>query len=202
MFADENSPLINFLSGEHEFLPHLYTANASYRHRLLNEIGSFNIHLITGEDVDMAWRLQLKTGCKLRFAPQAISYHHHRTTRGGLVRQYYQYGFGEIVLDTMYSCYPTYPRNLRFQIRRTLGQLMALPRYMLSAGLRQIRLATGRASRYEATWPLLCFLVESSNLRGKLAGLVATRFMRDIRPVFKMDTDKLIDRFYGGHRKP
>lgn len=202
MFSDDYTPLTNFLSGEHEFLPHLYTANASYRHRLLNEIGGFNIHLITGEDVDMAWRLQLQTGCELRSAPQAIIYHHHRSTWRGLARQYRQYGFGEIVLDTMYGCYPSYPRNLRFQIRRMLGQLTTLPRYMLSAGIRQIRLTTGRATRFEATWPLLCFLVESNNLRGKLAGLIATRFMRDIRPVFEMDADKLIDRFYGGLRRP
>jgi glycosyltransferase involved in cell wall biosynthesis len=198
MFSDEYSPLINYLSGEYEFLPHLYTANASYRHHLLNEIGGFNIHLITGEDVDMAWRLQLQTGCNLCYAPKAIVYHHHRATRRGLSRQYYQYGFGEILLDTMYSRYPKYPRNLRFQMRRMLSQLTALPRYALSAGLRQIHLATGQATRYEASWPLLCFLVESNNLRGKLAGLIVTRFMRDIRPVFKMDKDKLIKHFYGG----
>lgn len=202
MFSDDYAPLTNFISGDLEFLPHLYTANASYRHCLLREIGGFNDRLTTGEDVDLAWRLQLQTGCKLRYAPQAIIYHHHRTTWRGLARQYRQYGFGEIVLDTIYSHYPTYPRTLRFQMRRMLGQLTSLPHYMLSVGIRQIRLATGRATHYEATWPLLCLLIESNNLRGKLAGLVATHFMRDIRPVLEMDTNELINRFYGVHHKP
>ena len=117
-FSDEHSPLINFVSGEHEFLPHLYTPNASYRRHLLNEIGGFNSKLVTAEDVDAAWRLQLQTGCKLRYAPQAIIYHHHRTTLKGLARQYRHYGFGEILLDTMYGPYQSYPRHRGYQVRR------------------------------------------------------------------------------------
>lgn len=200
-FSDDYAPLTNFLSGDHEFLPHLYTANASYRHCLLSEIGGFNDHLITAEDVDLAWRLQLQTGCKLRYAPRAIIYHHHRTGWKGLARQYRQYGFGEIVLDTIYGHFPTYPRNLKFQMRRMLGQLFVLPRYMVSAGIRRIRLATGQGTQYEASWPLLCLLIESNNLRGKLAGLAATHFMRDIKPVLEMDAVKLINSFYGVYRK-
>jgi len=196
MFSDEYSPLINFAKGERVFLPDLYAANASYRRQLLKEIGGFNPRLVTADDVDAAWRLQLQTGRKLRYAPQAIIYHHHRATRKGLARQYRQYGFGEIVLDTMYGHCPTYPRNLRFQMRRMLDQLAALPRYALSAGLRQIRLATGRATRYEAAVPQLWFLIESNNLWGKLEALIATRFMIDAQPVLNMRAEVLVSRLF------
>jgi len=196
MFSDEYSPLTNFVKGEQVFLPDLYTANASYWRHLLNEIGGFNANLVTGEDVDAAWRLQLQTGRKLRYAPEAIIHHHHRSTLKGLARQYRQYGFGEIVLDTLYGHYPTYPRNLRFQAQRMLSQLAALPRYALSAGLRQFRLATGRTTRYEAAVPLLWLLIESNNLQGKLEGLIATRLMTDAQPALHTKAEVLISRLF------
>jgi glycosyltransferase involved in cell wall biosynthesis len=196
MFSDEHSPLVNFVSGENEFLPHLYTANASYRRDLLNEVSGFNPNLVTAEDVDLAWRLQLQTGAKLYYAPEAIVYHHHRSTRIGLARQYRQYGFGEILLDTMYSQYPGYPRSRSFQVRRILGQIAALARYALSVIFHQVRLATGQATPYEAAVPQLWFLIESNNIRGKFEGLVATRFMSDAQPVLSMEAAILIPRFF------
>jgi glycosyltransferase involved in cell wall biosynthesis len=198
MFSDEFMPLKNFASGEHEFLPHLYTANASYRRRLLDEIGGFNPRLVTGQDVDVAWRLQLLTGAALRYAPQAVIYHHHRETVAGLARQYRRYGFGEILLDTMYGRYPGYPRNLRFQTLRLLGQMAALPRYLASAVLRQLRRWAGRATSYEAVVPQLWFMIESNNIRGKLEGLAATRLMTDARPALGRDAGQMIARLYGG----
>ena len=196
MFSEAHSPLVNFISGENEFLPHLYTANASYRRSLLNKVGGFNPNLVTAEDVDLAWRLQLQTDVKLHFASEAIIYHHHRSTRTGLARQYRQYGFGEILLDTMYGEYPGYPRSRWYQVRRILSQIAVLPRYALSAMLRQVRLATGRVTHYEAAVPQLWFLIESSNIRGKLEGLIATRFMRDAQPALNMEAKVLITRFF------
>ncbi len=200
VFSDENPPLINFISGENEFLPHLCGAHASYRRSLLNQIGGFNDRMLTGEDIDVSWRIQLETGTRLQYAPKAIIYHHHRTTRAGLGRLYRHYGFGEILLDTMYGKYPGYPRSRSFQVRRILGQAAALPRYALSAILRQVRLATGRATPYQAAVPRLWFLIESSCIRGKLEGLVATRFMTDARPILDTDRADLIDRLYGSRK--
>jgi glycosyltransferase involved in cell wall biosynthesis len=196
VFSDEHSPLVNFVSGENEFLPHLYTANASYRRDLLNRISGFNAQLVTADDVDVSWRLQLETGTKLAYVPEAIIYHHHRATRAGLARQYRQYGFGEILLDTMYGKYPGYPRSRSFQVQRVLGQVAALPRYALSSVVRQVRLATGRATPYEAAVPRLWFWIESSNIRGKLEGLIETRFMTDAEPVLNMESEILIARLF------
>jgi glycosyltransferase involved in cell wall biosynthesis len=201
MFSEENAPLVNFISGEDEFLPHLYTANASYRRSLLSKVGGFNPNLVTGEDVDISWRVQLQTGAELHYVPQAIVHHHHRSTRIGLARQYRQYGFGEILLDTMHGNHAGYPRSRAYQIRRIIGQMAALSRYALSAIIRQARLATGRTTPYQAAVPQLWLLIEGSCVRGKLEALVATRFMTDARPALGMERATLIERFYGNSRE-
>jgi glycosyltransferase involved in cell wall biosynthesis len=197
LFSDKHSPLVNYISGEHEFFPHLYTANASYRHCLLRDIGGFNPRLLTAEDVDLAWRLQLEKKIKVCYVPEAIIYHRHRTTGTDLARLYRHYGLGEIMLDTLYGKYPGYPRDLRFQMRRISGQVTALPRYLLSIAIRQIRLMNGRATPYEALEPRLWFLIESNNIRGKIEGLWLTRLMTDVQPFLKEDTAKMITRLYG-----
>ena len=201
LFSDEHAPLVNYVSGDHEFLPHLAGANASFRRELLHQIGGFNVQMLTGEDVDISWRLQLETGKRLSYAPTAIIYHHHRTTRTGLARLYRHYGFGEIQLDTMYGKCPGYPRTRRFQLKRMLGQLAMLPRYLASAVIREIRYRLGRSPAYEAASPRLWFLIESSNLRGKCEAIVATRLMTDVGPILTMDRATLIDRLYGRGKK-
>ncbi|MBI3243379.1 MAG: glycosyltransferase [Chloroflexi bacterium] len=195
-FSEEHSPLVNFISGAGEFLPHLYTANASYRRPLLEAVGGFNACLITGEDVDLAWRLQLQNRVRLGFASQAIIYHQHRSTKAGLARQYRQYGFGEILLDTLYGKHSGYPRTRGFQLRRILSQMAALPRYAISVLLRQTRLMLKQINRYEATAPALWFLIESNNVRGKLDALFATRFMTDARPILQTEAAILITRYF------
>jgi glycosyltransferase involved in cell wall biosynthesis len=195
-FSEDRAPLINFVSGEHEFLPHLYTANASYRLDALKRVGGFNTDLVTGEDVDLAWRMQLQTGLKVCYAPEAIIYHHHRTTTAGLARQYRNYGFGEIVLDTMYGQYPNYPRNRLFQLRRIIQQIAALPRYVVSILVRQYRLKVGQIDTYQAKLPIFSLLIESSNILGKLEALIATRLMTDNRYLLQQDIEQYINRYY------
>lgn len=201
IFSEEYSPLVNFVSGEHEFLPHLYTANASYRRGLLAETGAFDPRLVTAEDVDLAWRLQLQTGARLCYSAQAIVYHRHRSTSVDLARQYRQYGFGEILLDTMYGKCPGYPRDRGHQGWRILSQLATLPRYAAAALLRHVRLIAGRTTPYQAAVPKLWLQIESSNILGKIEGLVATRLMTDARPALNMEAKALVKRYFSGHRE-
>lgn len=195
-FSAQHSPLVNYMSGEHEYLPHLYTANASYRRELVARVGGFNARMVTADDVDLSWRIQLQTGAKVGYAPGAIVRHQHRSTRLGLAKQYRQYGFGEILIDTMYRRHPGYPRGRRHQLCRLLSQVAALPRYAASAVLYRLRLAAGRITPDVAAIPGLCWLVESSNIRGKLMGLAATRFMGDARPALNLEPAALIARFF------
>ena len=170
LFSDQNSPWTTYLSGKHEFLPQLYTPNAAYRRSLLLAIKGFDERLLTGEDVEMSWRLQMETNTQFAYTLEAIVYHHHRSTRQGLSKQYRQYGFGEVLLDTLFGQCPGYPRSLKTQIHRLLGQIAVLPRYVASGMLRRVRLARGRIDTYEANVPWLWFLAESSNIRGKIEG--------------------------------
>jgi glycosyltransferase involved in cell wall biosynthesis len=202
-FSDRHSPLDNFISGKHEFLPHLYTANASYRRTLLQQIGGFNPRLMTAEDVDVAWRLQAETGSHLAYAPTATIHHHHRSTLTGLKRQYRHYGFGEILLDTMYGKWTGYPRGRLFQTLKITRQFMALGVYALSTIIRQGKYMFGKATPYEVMEPRLWFLIESSNILGKLEAIVTTRGMTDARRVMNLEVDKLIPRLYGeGNHAP
>jgi glycosyltransferase involved in cell wall biosynthesis len=195
-WGEDNQPFANFGSGIGEFLPHLHTCNASYRRELLQRVGGFDTRLVTADDTDVSWRLQLKTGCTLAYAPGAIIYHHHRATRRGLAKQYRQYGFAEILLDTMYRDQPCYPRTRGWQVKRMLGQLSVLPRYLASTVLRGIRMVRGKATPYQAAWPGLWLLVEGSNIRGKFEGLWATRFMTDEKAALGADSGRLVDRYF------
>jgi glycosyltransferase involved in cell wall biosynthesis len=195
-FSDEHSPLINFESGEGEFLPHLYTANASYRRALLEQAGTFNSRMATGEDVELSWRVQLKTRARLSYNEKAVIYHHHRSDLRKLAKQYRQYGFGEILLDTLFRQCPGYPRGLGFQVKRIWGQCRALPRYLLSIGIRYLRLRRGLLSPDEAMKPRFLLLIEANNILGKLEALLATRLMRTTRRVFGQDIETYIERFY------
>lgn len=195
-FCDECLPLVNYLSGPDEYLPHLFTANAAYRRELLVRLGGFDPGLFTGEDVDLSWRLQLNTEHTVRFAVRATIFHWHRASVAGLARQYRQYGFGEILLDTRYGDRPGYPRTRRFQLGRMLGQAQALPRYGLAALARRVRLALGRETPYGAAVPLLWLLIEVSNLRGKLEGLAATRLMTSVAGLLARDRSPFLRRYY------
>jgi glycosyltransferase involved in cell wall biosynthesis len=195
-FAETHAPLNSFAAGAEIFLPDLYTANASYRRSMLAAVGGFDPRLVTGDDVDLAWRVQLRAGARLVWAPDAVVQHHHRSTVRGLARQYRQYGFGEVLLDAMYRRTPDYTRTPGSQVKRMTGQAAALPRYVVSAIVRHARFAFGRESEYRRLEPLLCLVAETANLRGKVEALIATRFMRDAERALRIPADALVRRLF------
>lgn len=182
-FAEDVQPLRNFQRGEGEFLPYLFGANAAYRRELLLAVGGWSEALGTAEDVELAWRLQLRTGTRIHYRPAAVVFHHHRSTVGGLAQQYWVYGHGEVLLDSMFRAQPGYPRNPRFYRRRFAQQFAALPRYLASGVLRGLRRAFGRTGTYEAVAPWLLLVVESANLAGKIRALALSGGLRDPEPL-------------------
>lgn len=200
-FLDENPPLINWVSSDDQYLPHLLTANASYRTTLLRRVGGFNPYHLAADDVDLSWRMQLDLGVRLAYAPNAVIYHHHRATKLGLARMYRRTGFVEILIDTMFRDAPGYPRRRAHQVRRLIRQSVRLPIYVSAAGLRQIRLALGLIGPYEAEVPLLALLRESSNIRGKIEGLVATRFMADADTALQLEAGRMIGRLFSSRKE-
>lgn len=196
-FCQKRNTLNNYISGVHEYLPHLYTANAAYRRDVFERVGGFNANLLTAEDVDLSWRVQIAGGARIGYADRAVIYHHHRSTMKALTRQYRQYGFGEILVDTLYREAPGYPRTPGYQMRQIFRQVMALPRYLLSMGVRRVKRWMNRADAYAVAEPEINLQVEWSNIRGKILGLWATRGMRTVEHVFQLDPQQMIDQFYG-----
>ena len=196
-YSEINNPLVNFLSGEGEFLPHLYTANASYRREMFLKVSGFNEKLLTAEDVDLSWRLQLAQGGKLVYVEDALIFHHHRVNKAALARQYRQYGYGEILIDALYCKVPGYPRGLWYQCKRLISQTFALFRYAVSLIIRRFRYQRGMINEFESVKPGISFLLEWNNIQGKLKGLCDTRLMGNPQFSFSLNNDKQLDRFYG-----
>ena len=200
-FLAEHPPLINWVSNAGQFLPHLLTANASYRRALLARAGGFDPTYVAAADVGLSWRLQLEMGAKLVYVPQAVVYHHHRATRKGLARMYRRTGFIEVVLDARFRDAPGFTRRRAYHLRRLFSQCARLPLYVAAAGMRRLRLARRRITPYEAAVPILALLREGSNIVGKLEGLVATRFMTDGEHALHLEADRMIERLFSPRKE-
>jgi glycosyltransferase involved in cell wall biosynthesis len=83
------------LSGWH-FKPYAQTANAVYRKSVFDQIGLFDPATNSGGDAAIAWRMLDKTTYTIRFVPEAIVYHHHRTSVPDLYAQFRRYGGGKM----------------------------------------------------------------------------------------------------------
>jgi len=87
------------------FLPTVITANAFYRKAVFNEIGLFDENTISGEDLDLCWRMQLFTSYKVGYNPAALVFHKHRTTFRDIFKQHMVYGYGVVYLEKKYKNY-------------------------------------------------------------------------------------------------
>ncbi len=161
----------------------MITANVAYRREILSLLEGFRGNLATGADVDLGMRIQERTDCRVVYAPDAIVLHKHRTTLGGLYRQYHRYGQSEILIDTLHRHKPSYPRKPRQQLATMLKQLRALLVYAISFCFRLLRSTFVQWDAEYVLHPILLFVVESGNLLGKIRGIVQTRGFRRKRVV-------------------
>jgi GT2 family glycosyltransferase len=82
--------------GEAEHIP---GCNMAFRAETLRAIGGFDpTFRIAGDDVDVCWRLQ-ERGETIGFAPSAMVWHHRRPSLRGFLRQQFQYGKAEALLE-------------------------------------------------------------------------------------------------------
>jgi cellulose synthase/poly-beta-1,6-N-acetylglucosamine synthase-like glycosyltransferase len=77
--------------------PYIVTANAAYRMPILRELGGFDTQFQSGEDVDLAWRVQ-QSGYQIVTTCDAIVYHDARKNIKGYFRQYFSYAVGHTLL--------------------------------------------------------------------------------------------------------
>ncbi len=121
-------------------------AAAYYRRALLEELGGFDERLFMYlEDVDLAWRAQLR-GYRCRFVPRAVVYHKVSATGGGTLASYY------VGRNTLLVLAKDMPGPL---LRRHWRKIVRAQMRIAGEALRHWR---GAAAR--------------SRLRGQLAGLL------------------------------
>jgi len=97
-------------------LPFAQTANAAYRRTVFERVGLFDPTLVSGGDLDFAWRMQ-RAGWGLAFAPGAVVRHRHRRTFRGLVKLFAKNGHGAALLGERYPSYAAY-QSLRVPLCR------------------------------------------------------------------------------------
>jgi GT2 family glycosyltransferase len=73
------------------FLPAFATCNAGLRRAAWSAVGGFDEDLLTCEDIDLAWRLQL-AGFRVGACPGAVVRYRTPATAGGELRTWYRYG--------------------------------------------------------------------------------------------------------------
>ncbi|MDT2019455.1 glycosyltransferase [Methylocella sp. CPCC 101449] len=83
------------LSGWH-FKPYAQIGNAIYRKTVFNRVGLFDPNINCGGDAAIAWRMLDTTKFTIRFVPQAIVYHAHRTSLAALYAQFQEYGMANM----------------------------------------------------------------------------------------------------------
>lgn len=82
--------------------PHVKTANAFYIKDVFTKIGLFEDRWISGGDADLSLRMQLETGYKIKFSPQATVFHKHRSTLVSMFKQSVKWGIGYSLLCKKY----------------------------------------------------------------------------------------------------
>jgi cellulose synthase/poly-beta-1,6-N-acetylglucosamine synthase-like glycosyltransferase len=131
------------------FLPYLLTANCCYRADVLRRLGGFDEGLRSGEDTDIAWRMQIQLGLGIELVGEAVVEHVHRTTLRGLWRQWVRYGWGGVQLDERFPDRPAGGDDGESRVAvRLWGHL--------GSGLGALlRLPFGRSDPLDAATPLL-----------------------------------------------
>ncbi len=88
------------------YLPFAQTANSAFRKVVFDKIGLFISEMVTGGDGEMAWRMQKKLGLTIKYIPEAVVYHKHRSTVIGLFRQFKKYEHAKLLWKIYYPDYP------------------------------------------------------------------------------------------------
>jgi GT2 family glycosyltransferase len=82
-----------------EVAEHIPGCNMAFRKWSLEAIGGFDPQFrIAGDDVDICWRLQ-ERGWTVGFSPGAVVWHHRRDRVGGYLKQQFEYGKAEAILE-------------------------------------------------------------------------------------------------------
>jgi cellulose synthase/poly-beta-1,6-N-acetylglucosamine synthase-like glycosyltransferase len=176
--GNEIRPFQNCVQLAEGFPKSLLTGNSAYRRSVVMDVGMFNQNLYTGSEVDMAWRVQWKTGQRVVYVNDAVVYHMFSSEIKRLFRHFMIYGYSEVLLATLYKDMPDYPRNSRAQIKIILSQMRALFTYLASILYRSITgPLRGKDGDYISA-PILWMVAETGSIYGKLLCMCHTHYYR------------------------
>ena len=154
----------------HPALPYAQTANTAFRRAVFERIGRFDEELITCEDADILWRMQLETELTLVYRPEAVVWHRHRSSRLGLWRQTFGWGVGQALL---------YGKHRRVVRRDSLSTVLTAYRRLgglVGLSLRRlVAVKRGRATAELLDETFLSLLFMAGIRFGRLKGSLATR---------------------------
>lgn len=83
-------------------LPYVVFANAAFGRQALIDVNLFDSSLLSGEDVDICWKLSLK-GYKLGICSSAIIYHENRNNAKSYFKAYFRYATYQVLLFEKYK---------------------------------------------------------------------------------------------------
>jgi glycosyltransferase involved in cell wall biosynthesis len=149
-------------------LPFAQTANAAYRRVVFERVGLFDPNLVSGGDLDLAWRMQ-RAGWGLVYATEAVVRHRHRCTFRGLVKLYAKNGHGKALLGERYASFAAY-QSLRLPFCRVTEMAGDLVRFVTA-----LPGAATRRDAYRAMVPLFKLGLHLGDLLGWFRWRVGAR---------------------------
>ena len=159
------------------FLPFIATFNVAFRRSVFDKIGLFDESLVTGEDADLCWRMQLETHFRLRFIPEARVTHRFVSDFGVLFRKFIGYGMAESALYAKYRSHPQFPKY-RFTIKSNLNSYRKIAWELLIFVCRRFIVGRTKAmNRMEVYKPLFNALSYSGRYIGRLKASLRTRVL-------------------------
>lgn len=106
-------------------------ASFGIKSSVLQEIGGFDASLLTGEEVDVAIKAQLR-GYDVAFVPNAVMHYRHRPGLRPLSKQAYRYGLGNAALFRRYNAHGLRPSKPLEIVSFGLRVLRGIPGAVLS----------------------------------------------------------------------
>lgn len=100
------------------------TANAAYRHDVLDRIGLFDPRMTRAQDVELGLRFKERSGLRLAYAERAIAHHRHRSTQRGFFRQQLGWAYGAGLVGAKFEAmggHPVAPPRIHDLIRPLQG---------------------------------------------------------------------------------
>jgi cellulose synthase/poly-beta-1,6-N-acetylglucosamine synthase-like glycosyltransferase len=88
---------------QHSYCAYGQTANIAIRKQAFVEVGLFRPYLTTGGDADICWRIQKESHWQLKYAPEAIISHRHRSNFKTFKSQFHRYGCSNEYLHELHG---------------------------------------------------------------------------------------------------